>query len=133
MIPVVNDDLVNDFTEITYPTKTYKLDMANQFIAGTVDGLDALKQSIYFILNTERYDYLIYSWNYGVELQDLIGRELEFVLPELERRITEALIQDTRIISVNGFDFNTNDRKVTVKFTVNTMFGDIQTEKVVNI
>lgn len=132
MIPVVNDDLINDFTEVAYPTKTYNLDRVNQFIAGTVDGLDALKQSIYFILNTERYDYLIYSWNYGVELQDLIGRELEFVLPELERRITEALIQDTRIISVNGFDFDTNDRKVTVKFTVNTMFGDIQTEKVVN-
>ena len=27
-------------------------------------GIDIHKQAIYKILNTERYDYLIYSWNY---------------------------------------------------------------------
>ncbi|MFQ8776837.1 MAG: DUF2634 domain-containing protein [Roseburia sp.] len=28
-----------------------------------------MKQAIYNILNTERYQYIIFSWDYGVELR----------------------------------------------------------------
>lgn len=133
MIPNVIDDLKTDFEYENQPTNTFKLNIDKQIINGNVDNLEAMKQVIYLILNVERYEYIIHSWNYGVELQDLFGMEKNFVLPELKRRITEALLQDDRITAVDDFIFETNKGKVHVTFTVTTIFGEIQAQKVVNI
>jgi len=133
MLPAVNDDLQKDFEIEEETSHTYKLDLNNSTIAGYVDDLEAMKQAIYLILNIERYEYLIYSWNYGIELNDLYGQPIPFVLPELKRRITEALVQDSRILGVDNFSFETNKGKVHATFTVHTIFGDVEAERVVNI
>lgn len=133
MIPVVNDDLQNDFEYEELPTKTFKLNIPSDTIAGFTDELEAMKQAIYLLLNIQRYGYFIYSWDYGIELQDLFGQPLSFVIPELKRRITEALLQDTRIKSVDDFSFEVNKGKVHATFTVSTLFGDVQAEKVTNV
>lgn len=133
MLPAVNDDLQKDFEIEEETSHTYKLDLDNLTIAGYVDDLEAMKQAIYLILNIERYEYLIYSWNYGIELNDLYGQPIPFVLPELKRRITEALVQDSRILGVDNFSFETNKGKVHATFTVHTIFGDVEAERVVNI
>lgn len=91
-----------------------------------------MKQTIYCILNTERFEHLIYSWNYGIELKHLIGENTTFVIPELERVIQEALLQDDRISEVNNFEFNVEKNSIIVKFTVITTVGEIQAEKVVS-
>ena len=133
LIPKVNDDLQNDFEYEELPSKTFKLNISDQVIAGNTDELESMKQAIYLILNIERYDNLIYSWNYGVELQDLFGKEINYVLPELKRRITEALLQDSRITNVTNFNFEKSGKKVHVTFTAVTIFGEVQTERVVNV
>jgi hypothetical protein len=133
MLPAVNDDLQKDFEIEEETSHTYKLDLNNSTIAGYVDDLEAMKQAIYLILNIERYEYLIYSWNYGIELNDLYGQPIPFVLPELKRRITEALVQDSRILGVDNFSFETNKGKVHATFTVHTIFGDVEAERVVTI
>ena len=84
-------------------------------------------------MNTERFEHLIYSWNYGIELKHLIGENTTFVIPELERVITEALLQDTRITEVNNFEFEINKNSITAKFKVITTVGEIESEKVVSI
>lgn len=133
MLPAVNDDLQKDFEIEEETSHTYKLDLDNSTIAGYVDDLEAMKQAIYLILNIERYEYLIYSWNFGIELNDLYGQPIPFVLPELKRRITEALTQDSRILGVDNFSFETNKGKVHATFTVHTIFGDVEAERVVTI
>ena len=133
MIPAVNDDLQRDFEFEEETSNTYKINLDESIIAGYVDEREAMVQAIYLILNIERYEYLIYSWDYGIELQDLLGQSIPFVLPELKRRITEALMQDTRITGVDNFSFETNKGKVHATFTVSTIFGDIEAEKVVSI
>lgn len=133
MIPVVNDGLINDFEYEELPTRTFKLNISSNTITGFTDEIEAMKQAIYLILNIERYEYLIYSWDYGIELQDLFGQPTSFVLPELKRRITEALLQDTRIDSVDDFTFDVVKSKVHVRFTVNTIYGEVEAERVVNI
>jgi len=133
MLPAVNDDLQKDFEIEEETSYTYKLDLDNSTIAGYVDDLEAMKQAIYLILNIERYEYLIYSWNYGIELNDLYGQPIPFVLPELKRRVTEALVQDSRILGVDNFSFETNKGKVHATFTVHTIFGDVEAERVVTI
>jgi len=133
MIPSINDDLQKDFEIEEQPSKTFKLNTDRKTIINYTDELDAVKQAIYLILSIERYNHLIYSWNYGIELVDLFGQPIPFVLPELKRRITEALLQDERIQAVDAFSFEVNKEKVNVRFTAHTIFGDIDAEKVVNI
>lgn len=134
MIPGINSALQEDFEIEFQPSRTYKMYLEQEVINGYTDELDALKQTIYMILNTERYQYIIYSWNYGIELQDLFGEPVTYVCPELERRITEALTQDERILSVDAFSFDLSMKgKVHVTFIANTIFGEIEAERVVII
>lgn len=132
MIPSTNGFLEQDFVIEEQPSKTYKMHLDESIILGYADKLDAMVQVIFSILNTERYQYVIYSWNYGIELIDLYGQPVSYVIPELKRRITEALTWDERIIGVDNFSFNVDKGKITCNFTVHTIFGDIETEKVVN-
>lgn len=119
----------------TQPNKTYKMMIDTDRIQGTIaDDLEAVKQAIYKIINTERYKFLIYSWNYGIELEDLFGKPIPYVLPEIPRRIKEALTQDDRIKDVLGFDLTYNRKSdVLAKFTVVTIYGNLEIEKVVNV
>ncbi len=132
MIPVLSEENEElDAVEIEEaPTLTYKMDNDQGKIAGRAEGLEAVRQAVYKILQTERYEYPIYSGDYGIELKDLYGQPVSYVCPELERRITEALLWDSRIESVDNFRFDTSKKGiVTVSFTVGTVFGKIGTEK----
>lgn len=129
-----NNILINNVETVTeQPNKTYYLDKEKNIISGFCDDLEAIKQTIYCILNTERFDHLIYSWNYGIEAKHLIGENSAFVVPELERVIKEALLQDTRIIDVNNFSFEIIKNKIIATFTVMTTLGTLEMERVVNI
>lgn len=141
MIPNVNI-LMEEITDVTYPNRTYKIvidkdeidnhDRQDRII-GHTDDLDAIKQSIYLILSTERYAFIIYSWDFGVELVDLIGQPMPYVMSELPRRITEALTQDDRIEDVVDFEFERNGKKLHTTFTVVTTAGNIPTELEVEV
>lgn len=107
-----------------YPNLTYKIEYeSDSQIHGYCDDLRAVEQAVYKIINTERYQYLIYSWNYGIELADLFGRPIPFVYAELQRRITEALLADDRIIEVTNFSFSNNGGDVKTTFDVVTKYG----------
>lgn len=133
MIPSTTAFLEQDFETTEQPTHTYKMNLESNLIRGYTDGQEAMKQAIYKILNTERYQYVMYSWNYGIELLDLYGEPVSYVCPELERRITEALTWDDRIQTVDNFEFNISKKgEILVTFTAHTVFGDVVAEKVVN-
>lgn len=133
MIPNTGDDLRQDFVFTTISSRTLKMDFDWKTISGTIDQIQAVEQAVFLILNTERYFWLIFSWNYGVELHDLIGKDPEYCIPEIERRIREALLQDDRITAVENFEFDVNKKKVLTTFTVISIFGAINTEMVVEI
>lgn len=134
MIPSTNTILNTDIEIEQQASLNYKMQMVKEIIVGKCDKLEAMKQVVFKILNTERYQYIIYSWNYGIELMDLYGMPLDYVCAELQDRITEALIQDDRINSVSDFDF-TFPRKgeILCTFKVHTVFGDIEAERQVTI
>lgn len=115
-------------------SKIYKMNINQLNISGYIDSLASLKQMIYKILNTERYEYLAYSWDFGIYTMDLFGQEMNYVISEIERRITEALTHDERITSCDNFEFTvTKKKKLLVTFTAHTIYGDVDAEKVVNI
>lgn len=137
MIPNI-DVLTTPIDEVDHPNRTYKIVRIGSTdskmpvyynrINGYTDDLDATKQAIYFILGTERYRFQIYSWDYGVELFDLFGKPMPFVISEIPRRIREALLTDDRISDVNEFSFEKNGNKLHVSFIVETIHGQIPTE-----
>lgn len=130
MLPGTEEDLSEGFETEEEPSLVWKLNGNNDQIRGTVDEIEAVRQAAFCILNTERYEYMIYSWDYGVELEDLFGEPLSYVLPELKRRIAEALTQDDRITGVKDFLFDTSKRGiVNAAFTIETIYGEIQAEK----
>lgn len=133
MIPQVQDDIRQNFTFEALPSKTFRLNHNNLTVTGTIDQIQAVEQAVFLILNVERYQWLIFSWNYGVELHNLIGKDPEYCLPEIERRVREALLQDDRITAVQDFQFEINKKQVLTTFTVVSIFGEINVEKVVEI
>lgn len=110
------------------PTQTHRLDIERNKVIGKCDGLEAIKQLVYIILNVERFDWVIFSTDFGVEFKNLFGQPVPYVLPEIKRRITEALTQDDRITDVTDFDFKTEKSKVRCKFKVHSVFGDFEEE-----
>ena len=95
MLPV-RDDKVEIKTEVeALPTKTYKMAIFGNKIQGKTDEQEAMIQAIYKILNTERYEYPIYSWNYGIELKDLFGKPKNYCKVELTARGSIARRKNT--------------------------------------
>ena len=70
--------LIFQFEEL--PTNTFFLHISKG--VSFTDRLIWFKQ--YLILNIERYEHLIYSWNYGIELADLLQPFLLY--SEIKRR-----------------------------------------------
>lgn len=134
MIPSTTGFLDQDFEIEELPSKNYKMDLNGNSVRGFCDSLEAMKQTVFRILSTERYQYIIYSWNYGIETLDLYGQPVTYVCPELERRIEEALLVDSRIVRVADFEHDTSVKGVVhTTFKVYTTFGDFAAEKEVNI
>jgi hypothetical protein len=130
MIPEQQVDLTN-LEVVSQPSLTYKLDFERKRISGKIDNEEAIMQLVMKILYTERYAYVIYSSQYGVELDRLIGKDYDFIVSDLERTITEALLADDRILSIT--DFVTEQvgiDRMTASFTVNSVVGsaNISTE-----
>ena len=117
----------------TIPSLTWKIQEARAEARGTVDELEAMKQAVSKILQTERYQYVIYDWNYGVELEELYGKNVTYVIPELKKRIEDALLADDRITGVTDFSFRQEKGSVTAEFMVHTIFGEIRAERTVDI
>ncbi len=133
MIPE-NTPLIQEDVEITiYPSKTYRMDEEKGRIIGTVDGLEAMMQTVQKILSTERFEYTGYSLNYGIETMDLFGEPIPYVLSELKERITDALMWDSRITGVTNFEQRVEENKIICQFLVHTIHGDIEAERAVEI
>lgn len=127
MLPL-NDKDILQINESTEPSNTFFIDFEKGRISGFIDEKEAVKQAIMLILNTERYKFLIYSWNYGAELEALVGTHPDIVEDECERLIGEALLQDDRITAVYDFEFSRNRDTLLVNFKVDSIYGDIDIE-----
>jgi hypothetical protein len=123
-------DSITTVSESSLPSYTYAIDYnSTGKISGYCDELAAVKQAIYKIINTERYQYIIYSWNYGIEVKDLIGKPIPYIYAETQRRIIEALMTDDRITNVDDFKFSNNGGDVAIHFTVTTIYGKVTATK----
>lgn len=136
MIPNI-ELLTQEIEETQYDGKTYKVvivqDSEEDRINGFIDELESIKQAIYLILSTERYKYVIYSWDYGIELVDLIGKPIPYCMAEIPRRVREALLVDNRIENVTDFQFEQKGKVLHTTFNVVTNIGNVETRLEVDV
>lgn len=108
------------------PSYTYNINRNTNRISGYIDNKDALIQTIYLILQTERYESVIYNWYYGIEFDSLIGKNRDYVTSELKRRIKEALMEDDRILDVINFVIEYKDEVASIQFLVQSNMGNVE-------
>lgn len=92
-------------------------------------GNPALEVWIYKALKTERFEYLAYSWQYGIELKPFIGKVMgvQERYSELRRVITECLMVNPYIRSIDSFSITPENRAelVRVHITLTTVYGEV--------
>lgn len=136
MIPQSDVEMSDEELElVALPSKTYRLDLVNKRISSqTIDGLEAIKQVVFKILSTTRFAHLIYSNDFGSEVDLSASRGRSVFESEVERWVKEALTQDDRIMAVTGFSFSYELDNALINFTVESEFGRYQeTREVGNI
>lgn len=107
---------------VDVPTRTYKV--VNGRVTGFVEEQEAMRQAIEKVLSTERFNFEIYSDSYGADLNDLIGEHMDLAKAEVERLITEAIIVDDRVLSIENFTILEESKEsLIVSFKVATVFG----------
>ena len=108
--------------------REYEIDFNTGQLTGKIlEDKAALKMWIYKALLTNRYIYPIYSWDYGQDLEELIGRgyETDFIKSEVERRVQECLMINEHIKGCHNFDISLINDKLQISFIVNTTFGEV--------
>ena len=109
--------------------KEYEIDFKTGQLTGRiVEGAEAIKVWIWLVLQTARYRYYIYSWDYGNEFEELIGRGYseEYINAEAQRMTEDCLLVNENIESITDFSVGMENDQLTISFTANTIYGTIQ-------
>lgn len=121
----IDDEILE---EKEYPNKTYAIDWVEKRIIGYVDNKEALIQFIHKTIITERDEFkAIYSTEYGSEISNAImGNDVpdDYIYTVIPTLIKDCLLVDNRIIDVYDFSINQENDGLTIKFLVDTIYGD---------
>lgn len=128
----IDTDDDDDETLEDEPTLTFKIE--NGRIRSKIDEQDAMIQAVDKILRTERLVYPIYSDQYGNDLNDLIGKDMNYAKVEVERMLKEALLADDRVtaVKIDKIDQIDSDT-LAVSGICTTVYGDINIDSEVSV
>ena len=90
-----------------------------------VYGNEGLKVLIYKAIKTNRYEFEIYTWDYGSEIESLIGKgfQIGFIKSETKRYIEEALSVNPYITKINKIDVDFKTDVLTAYVDLETIYG----------
>ena len=93
-----------------------------------VEENEAMKVWVYLALMTNNKQYPIYSWDYGSEVKELIGKNYTKALVEAEakRLIEECLLINPYILEVDVTSTSFKDSVLTCDIKITTIYGDME-------
>ena len=124
--PQIQSDLSGNSIQYRQPNLTYRI--GENTVNGRIsNNLEAVKQAVKCILETERYSNPIYGDDYGIELEQYKGADYGKIVAGIETTLRDALLQDDRITNI----IVTNVEKLDidsckVEFDVYTIYGNYQ-------
>lgn len=128
---IIIDKLEND--KFKYNSKDYKLSDDGTRIEGVTNGTDEIAQTLYFIINIERYKYATVSSNTGVELVDKFGEDPNLVNMKIVNTIKEAFLNDDRVKEILDIELQRVRRGVySIYMVIQTTEGKVSITEVVN-
>lgn len=113
----------NPITTPEFHNKTYHVHFESGGISGYIDGKESLKQAIKLMLSTPLYFSPIYDDRYGLQTEDLIGKEPGYCMGILPGRIKTCLMQDNRVTDVINFAFKSQNECLLTTFEVISIYG----------
>ncbi|WP_343337266.1 hypothetical protein TPELB_23450 [Terrisporobacter petrolearius] len=93
-----------------------------------VEGIEALKIWIYKAIKINRYEHEIYSWDYGCEVNELIGESIysrDHIELESQRYIEECLLINPYINSISFDEIRYENGIVKATFQVDSYYGEV--------
>lgn len=93
-----------------------------------VSGLEAVKGWAWRALKTARYQWSVFSWDYGCELERLTGQpyRADTKLAEASRYVREALEVCPYITSVTVAGAGFEGSRLTLDVTMETVYGEAE-------
>ncbi len=121
-----------DDSQVVKVPREYGIDFQTGQLTGKiVEGLEAIKVWIWLCMHTERFRHAIYSADYGTSLEQYIGHMLseEYLNTDCESEITDALLINEYIESIEDFEAVRNSDSLNISFRVVTKFGSIEVDE----
>ena len=104
----------------------FKLNNGKMYI---VEGIEAIKIWIWKIFQIQRYRYIIHSWDYGHELEGLVGQSgsQSYIRAEAERLIKEAIFPTLNgyVEDIKNVEIELNNDILSINFTAITPYGEV--------
>ena len=125
-------DTKEDDSQVVKGPKEYGIDFRTGQLTGKiVEGLEAIKVWIWLCMHTERFRHAIYSADYGASLEQYIGHMLseEYINTDCESEITDALLINEYIESIEDLEAIRNSDSLNISFRVVTKFGSIEVDE----
>lgn len=93
-----------------------------------VTGAEAVKVWIWKVLMTARFRHSVYTWDYGNEVESLIGRPFTPAVKQSEavRYVREALMVNPYIRAVRQADVAFQDDGLTISCEAETVYGEVK-------
>lgn len=127
VLPQSDIDLSKGVVVQDQPSLTWIADPVTRRLRGRGDNYEAVRQAVEVIVNVERFRWQIYTPNFGIELDGLLGRDSGYVASELQRRLADAFLPDSRLLGIANFSYTFGSGILTAAVTVNTVFGPVDT------
>lgn len=133
LFPMIQPEAVEEETELPlYREVKWDFEKGEPVFRGgepvVVEGAEAIKTWVWKALVTERARYEIYSWDFGSEVESLIGQPYtdELKRAEAVRYVREALEINPYIKEVTAASVDFDNGVLTIDVTVDTVYGEVQ-------
>lgn len=128
-IDEVASDTVNYGKTVQFDFEKHEFILSPTGRQKTVISSDAWGEWCVKALCSERYKYLIYSDNYGEEIDTLLGKSYprKVVESEIRRMVKDCLMVDKRTASVDNFKFTWIDDGIMFSCDVKNTIGETMT------
>lgn len=131
-IDITEDEPLPLYREIAWDFKNdHPLVDNNEF--KIVEMNDAISVWIYHAIKTYRYAFSIYSWDFGCEIDTLLGQNYTpaHTKAEVTRYITDALMINPYILSIEKIIVNFDGDTLQVDIRVITVYEELEVNFVV--
>lgn len=99
--------------------------ITGQLTGEKVEGSDAVKVWTWLALKTARYRFRQFTWQYGSELEDLIGKQYtaEYTESQARHMVEDCLKANKYINGITDFVCKVDGDRLILQFTILTDFG----------